>query len=151
MSEFERRMQKRAVALQYDPEKNRAPVVVASGMGYMAERITEVAMGAGVPVYEDDSLSSLLSQVKLGASIPVELYQAVVDIYLYFLNYVPEEGTVKRSRLERLRQEERLCQRKLAKTCLEKTEIRRKCDACWFPFGAGDGRYRDRQQRKFRF
>ena len=47
--------------------------------------------------------------------------------------------------------EERLCQRKLAKTCLEKTEIRRKCDACWFPFGAGDGRYRDRQQRKFRF
>ena len=88
MSEFERRMQKRAVALQYDPEKNRAPVVVASGMGYMAERITEVAMGAGVPVYEDDSLSSLLSQVKLGASIPVELYQAVVDIYLYFLNYV---------------------------------------------------------------
>ncbi len=96
MSEFERRMQKRAVALQYDPEKNRAPVVVASGMGYMAERITEVAMGAGVPVYEDDSLSSLLSQVKLGASIPVELYQAVVDIYLYFLNYVPEEGTVKK-------------------------------------------------------
>ena len=96
MSEFERRMQKRAVALQYDPEKNRAPVVVASGMGYMAERITEVAMGAGVPVYEDDSLSTLLSQVKLGASIPVELYQAVVDIYLYFLNYVPEEGTVKK-------------------------------------------------------
>ena len=97
MSEFERRMQKRAVALQYDPEKNRAPVVVASGMGYMAERITEVAMGAGVPVYEDDSLSTLLSQVKLGASIPVELYQAVVDIYLYFLNYVPGEGTLKKT------------------------------------------------------
>lgn len=97
MSEFERRMQKRAVALQYDPEKNRAPVVVASGMGYMAERITEVAMGAGVPIYEDDSLSTLLSQVKLGASIPVELYQAVVDIYLYFLNYVPEEGGIKKA------------------------------------------------------
>lgn len=97
MSEFERRMQKRAVALQYDPEKNRAPVVVASGMGYMAERITEVAMGAGVPIYEDDSLSTLLSQVKLGASIPVELYQAVVDIYLYFLNYVPEEGAIKKA------------------------------------------------------
>lgn len=100
MSEFERRMQKRAVALQYDPEKNRAPVVVASGMGYMAERITEVAMGAGVPIYEDDSLSTLLSQVKLGASIPVELYQAVVDIYLYFLNYVPEEGGIKKAGVE---------------------------------------------------
>ena len=56
MSEFEELMSKKAVALKYDPEKNGAPVVVASGMGYMAERITEAALDAGVPVYEDDSL-----------------------------------------------------------------------------------------------
>lgn len=97
MSEYETRMKQKAVALTYDPEKNGAPVVVASGMGYMAEKITEVAMEAGVPVYEDDSLSSLLSQVKLGASIPTELYQAVVDIYLYFLNYVPDDQTLKKA------------------------------------------------------
>ena len=82
---------KKAVALQYCPGDN-APVIVASGMGYMAERITETALEAGVPVYEDDSLASLLSQMKLGAAIPEELYQAVVEIYVYFLGYVPDAG-----------------------------------------------------------
>ena len=90
MSEFDELMRQRAVALKYNPEKNGAPVIVASGMGYMAERITETAMKAGVPVYEDDSLATLLTQLKLGAEIPTELYQAIVDIYIYFLGYVPE-------------------------------------------------------------
>ncbi len=90
MSEFDNLLKKRAAALKYDPEKNGAPVLVASGMGYMAEKITEAAMEAGVPIYEDDSLATLLCQMKLGASIPPELYQAVVEIYIYFLGYVPE-------------------------------------------------------------
>ena len=90
MSEFDHLMKKKAVALKYDPEKNGAPVVGAAGMGYMAEKITEAAMNAGIPVYEDDSLATLLSQIKLGSAIPEELYQAVVDIYVYFLNYVPD-------------------------------------------------------------
>lgn len=85
MSEFDDLLKKRAVALKYDPEKNGAPVVVASGMGYMAEKITEAAMEAGVPIYEDDSLATLLGQIKLGAAIPTELYQAIVEIYIYFL------------------------------------------------------------------
>lgn len=89
MSEFNRLMKDKAVALKYDPKKNGAPVIVASGMGYMAEKITEAAMQAGVPVYEDDSLATLLSQMKLGSSVPPELYQAIVEIYVYFLNYVP--------------------------------------------------------------
>lgn len=91
MSEFDDLLKKKAVALKYDPEKNGAPMVVASGMGYLAERITETAMEAGIPVYEDDSMATLLSQMKLGESIPKELYQAIVDIYLYFLGFVPEE------------------------------------------------------------
>ena len=91
MSEFDDLMKKKAVALKYDPQKNGAPVVVASGMGYLAERISEAAMEAGVPVYEDDSLATLLTQLQLGAAIPEELYQAIVDIYIYFLGFVPEE------------------------------------------------------------
>ena len=91
MSEFDDLMNRKAVALNYEPEKDGAPVVVASGMGYMAERITEAAMEAGVPIYEDDSLATLLNQVKLGAAIPEELYQAVVEIYLYFLGFVPDK------------------------------------------------------------
>lgn len=89
MSEFDDLMKQKAVALKYNPDKNNAPIIVASGMGYMAERITETALEAGVPVYEDDSLATLLTQLKLGAEIPRELYQAIVEIYIYFLGYVP--------------------------------------------------------------
>ncbi len=91
MSEFDDLIRQKAVALKYNPDKNGAPVIVASGMGYMAEKITETALAAGVPVYEDDSLATLLTQLQLGAEIPVELYQAIVDIYIYFLGYVPKE------------------------------------------------------------
>ncbi len=96
MSEFDDLMRKKAVALKYDSQKNGAPVVVASGMGYMAEKITEAAMEAGVPVYEDDSLATILTQLKLGAEIPMELYQAIVDIYVYFLGYVPGEDEARK-------------------------------------------------------
>lgn len=73
----------RAVALQYGPGSG-APVIVASGMGHLAERIVEVAVDSGVPVYEDNSLATILSQMELGREIPEELYQAIVDIYIYF-------------------------------------------------------------------
>ncbi|NBH73116.1 type III secretion protein [Clostridiaceae bacterium] len=92
MSEFDDLMRQKAVALKYNPDKNGAPVIVASGMGYLAEKITETAMEAGVPVYEDASLATLLTQLQLGSEIPKELYQAIVDIYIYFLGYVPEKS-----------------------------------------------------------
>jgi flagellar biosynthesis protein len=81
---------KKAVALQYGAGDN-APVVVASGMGYMAERIVEVASDHGVPIYEDNSLATVLTQLQLGREIPEELYQAIVEIYVYFLHFNPEE------------------------------------------------------------
>jgi len=77
---------KRAVALQYGADDS-APVVVASGMGYLAERIVNVAQENGVPIYEDDSLATVLTQLNLGQEIPPELYQAIVEIYVYFLNF----------------------------------------------------------------
>ncbi|MDE6259531.1 MAG: EscU/YscU/HrcU family type III secretion system export apparatus switch protein [Oscillospiraceae bacterium] len=85
---------KKAVALQYEAGNN-APVIVASGMGYMAEKIVEVAADSGVPIYEDNSLATILTQLKLGQEIPEELYRAIVEIYVYFLHFDPnkvEEG-----------------------------------------------------------
>lgn len=81
---------RKAVALQYGAG-DAAPVVVASGMGYMAEKIVEVASESGVPVYEDDSLATVLTQLRLGQEIPEELYQAIVEIYLYFLKFDPNQ------------------------------------------------------------
>lgn len=90
-SEFPGPAKKRAVALQYGADDT-APVVVASGMGYLAEKIVGVARENGVPIYEDDSLASALTQLKLGQEIPEELYQAIVEIYVYFLSFDPRRA-----------------------------------------------------------
>ena len=79
---------KKAVALSYGPGDS-APVVVASGMGYLAEKIVETAAESGVPIYEDSSLSTILTQLKLGQEVPENLYQAIVEIYVYFLKFDP--------------------------------------------------------------
>ncbi|MCI8639968.1 MAG: type III secretion protein [Coprococcus sp.] len=89
MSQRDDVLNKKAVALRYDENKDVAPVIVASGLGYMAERIVEMANENGVPVYEDNSLATVLTQLDLGTPIPEELYQAIVDIYAYFLKYTP--------------------------------------------------------------
>ncbi len=90
MSRSDRPPSRRAVALQYGADDT-APVVVASGMGYLAEKIVDVAQDNGVPVYEDDSLATILTQLKLGQEIPEELYHAIVEIYVYFLNFDPSK------------------------------------------------------------
>lgn len=81
---------KSAAALRYRPQDG-APVVVASGTGHLAEKIVELALDNGVPVYEDNSLATALTQLQLGSQIPEELYQALVDIYLYFLRFDPQD------------------------------------------------------------
>ena len=79
---------KKAVALQYGPGDS-APVIVASGMGYMAAELVGTAADCGVPIYEDNSLSTILTQLQLGQEIPESLYQAIVEIYVYFLHFDP--------------------------------------------------------------
>lgn len=88
-SETTRKAPRKAVALQYGPN-DAAPVIVASGMGYLAEKIVEAAADSGVPIYEDNSLATILSQLRLGQEIPPELYKAIVDIYVYFLHFDPD-------------------------------------------------------------
>ena len=90
MSKYDgrRNPSKKAGALQYEAGNN-APVIVASGMGYMAEKIVEVASDSGVPVYEDNSLATILTQLKLGQEVPEELYKAIVEIYVYFVQFDP--------------------------------------------------------------
>ena len=82
MSQYDT-LEQKAVALKYDETQNSAPVIVASGMGYVAEKIVEIANDNGIPVYEDNSLATVLAQMKLGKEIPPELYQTIVDIYAY--------------------------------------------------------------------
>jgi len=75
----------KAAALKYTSEGNAAPVVVAAGVGYVAQKIVEIADEFGVAVYHDDSAATMLSTLKLGQEIPPELYQMVVDVYVAVL------------------------------------------------------------------
>lgn len=75
----------KAAALKYNSGDNSAPVVVAAGAGYVAQKIVEIADEFGVAVYHDDSAATLLSTLKLGKEIPPELYQMVVDVYIAVL------------------------------------------------------------------
>ncbi len=73
-----------AVALSYEREEIEAPMVVAKGAGYIAEKIKEIARAHGVPLVENPPLAqALYKQVPLGAVIPVELYRAVAEVLAY--------------------------------------------------------------------
>ncbi|WP_456402347.1 EscU/YscU/HrcU family type III secretion system export apparatus switch protein [Persephonella sp.] len=74
---------KKAVALRYDRDVNKAPEVIAKGEGYIAEKIIEKAKEYGIEIKEDKELVSLLSQIEINREIPVELYKAVAEILIF--------------------------------------------------------------------
>ncbi|MBD0380375.1 EscU/YscU/HrcU family type III secretion system export apparatus switch protein [Paenibacillus sedimenti] len=71
---------KKAVALRYAPEAQRAPTIVAKGKGHMADTILQKAKENGVPIQEDSSLVEVLSKLDLDQEIPPELYQLVAEV-----------------------------------------------------------------------
>jgi len=73
---------KTAVALAYNPEEP-APKIVATGKGYLAEKIVNKAIEADVPVHKDETLANTLSRLELGSYIPPELYEVVAEILVF--------------------------------------------------------------------
>ena len=69
---------RQATALSYELGET-APRVVATGRGYIAERIIAAAREAGVPVRSDPALANALSALELGEEIPEALYRAVAE------------------------------------------------------------------------
>lgn len=76
----------RAAALRYEPDSDMAPVVIASGYGSVAERIINVAEQTGIPVYRDDSVSSMLCMLDVGKNIPPDLYEIIAKVYCSILS-----------------------------------------------------------------
>ena len=68
---------RRASALRY--EGRAAPKVTASGRGYVADRIIEVARENGIAVREDPALAEALAALELETEIPEDLYTAVAE------------------------------------------------------------------------
>jgi len=73
-----------AVALRYDQATMGAPIVVAKGAGYLAQRIKEIARESGVMVIENKFVARTLYRlVDVGHEIPADLYRAVAEILAF--------------------------------------------------------------------
>ena len=73
---------KTAVALSYE-EGDQAPKILATGKGYVAEKIIEAAKEENVPVHKDEKLAATLSKLEIGDYIPKELYGVVAEIHVF--------------------------------------------------------------------
>ena len=73
-----------AVALKYDLDIAKAPVVLAKGEDFLAQKIKEVARENNIEIYENKPLARALYQsVEVGEEIPPELYQAVAEVLAF--------------------------------------------------------------------
>ncbi len=76
-----------AVALKYDSNESKAPVVLAKGEDYLALKIREVAKENHVEIVENKPLARMLyANVDIGQEIPPELYQAVAEVLAMVYN-----------------------------------------------------------------
>jgi flagellar biosynthetic protein FlhB len=75
-----------AVALKYNPEDERAPVVVAKGLDNIAFKIREIANENEIPIVENPPLARALHKAcDLDDEIPYEHFKAVAEIIGYVM------------------------------------------------------------------
>ncbi|MBO5621324.1 MAG: flagellar biosynthesis protein FlhB [Butyrivibrio sp.] len=73
-----------AVAIKYDAEESDAPVVIAKGADYLAQKIKEIARDNDVEIVENKPLARMLyANVEVGELVPPELYKAVAEVLAY--------------------------------------------------------------------
>ena len=76
-----------SVAISYDSETAKAPVVLAKGEDYLAMKIREIAKENQIEIVENKPLARMLyANVEIGNEIPPELYQAVAEILAMVYN-----------------------------------------------------------------
>ena len=76
-----------AVALKYDAEAAKAPIVLAKGEDHLALKIREVAKENKIDIVENKPLARMLyANVDIGQEIPPELYQAVAEVLAMVYN-----------------------------------------------------------------
>src|SRR5690606_1142171 len=73
-----------AIALQYDENVSDAPVVIAKGIDFMAQKIKLIAGEHKIVMVENRPLArALYDQLEIGDKIPDEFFKAVAEILAY--------------------------------------------------------------------
>ncbi len=76
-----------AIAIKYDELSGRAPIVVAKGVDYVAQKIKEKGKECHIEIVENKPLArALYYTVDLDKEIPPELYGAVAEVLAFVYN-----------------------------------------------------------------
>ena len=70
-----------AIALRYESGVDEAPVVLAKGADYLAQKIREEATLNKIPLIENKPVArSLYKTTEIGEAIPLEMYEAIAEV-----------------------------------------------------------------------
>ncbi len=97
---------KTAIALRYDIDRDRAPLVLATGKGPVADEILRLADENKIPLYEDPELAKLLGKLELDSEIPAELYTLVAEV-LFFVYKLDRMAEKRERMITRIKEEEK--------------------------------------------
>ena len=76
---------KKAAALRYRHGHDAVPVVLATGQGWVAGYMEQLAREHNIPVHRDPRLAEALARLAPGTAIPPRLYEAVARILAFVL------------------------------------------------------------------
>ena len=60
--------------------------MVASGKGFLAEKILEIAEEEKIPIVQDANLSEVLSVQEIGSAVPTETWEALAKVFAFVLD-----------------------------------------------------------------
>jgi flagellar biosynthesis protein len=95
----------KAIAIKYDVSKDRAPKIIATGKGIIAEKILALAEENNIPFFEDPALSELLAKLDIESEVPPDLYTLVAEVlaFVYQLNKLAKKKKTRRKKAKRSR------------------------------------------------
>jgi flagellar biosynthesis protein len=82
-SKPERNKITKAAALKYEPGRDSAPLLTASGKGELAKKILDVAKQHNIAIYHDPELVDALVNLKINSEIPPHLYEIMAKILAF--------------------------------------------------------------------
>lgn len=82
-----------AVAIKYDRKNFAAPIVVAKGTDFIAQRIREIGKEHNIPILERKALArALYGSTEVGSEIPRELFRAVAEVLAFVFRQKQKRG-----------------------------------------------------------
>ena len=97
---------KTAIALRYDVDRDKAPLILATGRGAVADEILRIAEDNKIPLYEDPEMAKLLAKLEMDTEIPAELYTLVAEV-LFFVYKLDRMAEKREKMVTRLKEDEK--------------------------------------------